>query len=89
MRTRVITPRHVIVDPHDGACRGAHDIIVLAIPAEPTAADPDKAHVSLTWGPSALLSLTGTLEFKNGLDYAMGIARQMRRDGEYRPDESQ
>jgi hypothetical protein len=73
----------VRVDPHDGTCKGQHDIIVEAMPYQ-FEGHAQKMHVTLTWGVSVVLSIRGSQEFADALDVALGIARQIEADGEYR-----
>jgi len=44
-----------------------------------------RMHCTISWGASVLLSVHGSEEFAEGLNTALGIARQIREDGEYRP----
>lgn len=66
-----------IIDPHDGACQGAHDIVVLGLPI----GDTRRLHVSVSWGTSVFLSVGGTTSFGLGLVAAIDIAQRMERDG--------
>jgi hypothetical protein len=73
----------VRVDPHDGTCRGAHDIIIAAFRLPDGMATEHRMHVTLSWGTNALLSIRGSEEFVEALEVALGIARQIRADGTY------
>jgi hypothetical protein len=74
----------VRLDPHDGTCRGAHDIIVSGF-RNPNGSGPP--HVTLSWNTTVVLSIEGSTEFAAALDKALKIALQIRRDGEYREGE--
>lgn len=76
----------VRVDPHNGVCEGAHDIVIEAMPVYTTQdpAERPHLHVSLAWQASIFLSIRGTQEFAGGLAVALQIARQLEADGEYR-----
>jgi hypothetical protein len=64
---------HIVVrfDPHDGACKGDHDVIVVVMPTGDTT---HPLHVTLGWKTSALLSIEGTKEFSIALYAAIEFA---------------
>lgn len=71
----------VRVDPHDGACHGAHDIVVEAF-----STGGQRPHVTLSWQGSALLSIRGTKEFRDALTRAIEIAERIDHTGVYKEE---
>lgn len=66
----------IAIDPHNGHCRGAHDVIVEATKL-PGVAD---LHVTYSWGPSIVLSAQGTAEFRDALSLALERGEELRRE---------
>lgn len=78
--------RRVVIDPHDGTCNGQHSIAVVGLPLPDDikgTVDEGRAFVTLTWGPSAMLSIRGSEEFREAFDYALAVAREMHEKGHY------
>lgn len=75
------------IDPHDGRCHGDHDIVITALPLPDELREKSghRAHVSISWGATALLSITGSEEFHGALARACIIARRLRLSGKYEP----
>jgi hypothetical protein len=76
----------VRIDPHDGRCHGAHDIVITALPLPDDLREKtgDMAHVTLFWaGSNGPLSIAGTEEFKAALGWACVIAKALR-EGQYK-----
>lgn len=69
------------VDPHNGDCHGDHDIYV-ELNKFPSFDEPDKflVHVTYTWKTSALLSTTGTMEFRDALTYALKRGEELKKE---------
>lgn len=87
---RIVTPGavHLVVDPHDETCKGAHSISVIALPRFCTMDGGQMVgshyYASLVWDDSGgTLSVAGSREFFEAGLRACEIAEQIARDGEY------
>jgi hypothetical protein len=72
-----VTERHVIVTAHPDVPSCDHQIAIVGTPINGT----PKLHVTLTWGPSAMLGIPNSQEYHQAFALALEIALQMERNG--------
>ncbi|HKW13079.1 MAG TPA: hypothetical protein VJS69_01195 [Candidatus Krumholzibacteria bacterium] len=70
------------IDPHNGSCRGAHDILIhiMRTPVAVEEVIGDEYYYSLSWNSSVFLSVEGSESFLRGLQAATALVRQLERD---------
>lgn len=64
--------RGYIIDPHDGACDGQHNLAVMQLPAETGWSD-----AFYTWGMAGMLSRQGTDEFKQAFEEMLRLGEEL------------
>lgn len=82
MKIQRVHALHVIVTAHEGA-QCDHKIAVVGMRNKARAYYPEQppAHVTLTWGPSAMLGAANSRSFFEAGIVACDIAEQMARNG--------